>query len=127
MQATDFTAPESHETVIRQIRTRSEEKANVVGKRCDGSTLMCEIRGCEVQYEGKEVRMVALRDVSDRWEAEQARENLQESELRFRMLFDDAPDAICTLHPQRAIPRAPSMTMCKREVNGAPMILSRTR
>ena len=94
MQATDFTAPESHETVIRQIRTRSEEKADVVGKRRDGSTLMCEIRGCAVQYEGKEVRMVALRDVSDRWEAEQARENLQESEHRFRMLFDGAPDAI---------------------------------
>ena len=37
MQATDFTAPESHETVIRQIRTRSEEKSEVIGKRRDGS------------------------------------------------------------------------------------------
>ncbi len=94
MQATDFTAPESHETVIRQIRTRSEEKAEVIGKRRDGSTLMCEIRGRAIQYAGKEARMVALRDVSDRWKAEQARENLQESEHRFRMLFDGAPDAI---------------------------------
>jgi len=94
MRAVDFAAPESHDKIVRQIASGSEEKAEVIGKRRDGSTFMCEIRGRAVQYEGKDARMVAMRDASDRWEVEQARENLQESEQRCRMLFDGAPDAI---------------------------------
>lgn len=70
--AWDFLAPECHELVRQKIREGSEEPYEAVGLRKDGSRIDVEIRGRATTYQGRPVRVVAIRDVSDRKRAERA-------------------------------------------------------
>jgi len=63
----------------------------VIGLRKDGSTFDVEITGKNFEYEGKTIRVSALRDITKRKNAEQA---LRDSESKFREVFENAGDGI---------------------------------
>jgi PAS domain S-box-containing protein len=66
-------------------------RQNFLGRRKDGSTFSVEINLSRVQIDDEVLFCSAVRDVSQRKSIE---EQLRESEDRFRMLVEDAPDGI---------------------------------
>ena len=79
----DFIAPESRETRIEHIETNYEEPYVVMMVKKDGNTLTMEVAGRTISYKGRMARVVALRDITERKQAEEA---LRESEERYRAL-----------------------------------------
>lgn len=64
--AMDFTAPESREIVMQNIMSNYGGIYEASGLRKDGTTFPVELIGKGVIYNGKEVRMTALRDITER-------------------------------------------------------------
>ena len=65
-----FVAPEYLDTVRDHISRASTEPYEVVGMREDGSTLDLEVRGKSSSYRDREVRVTAVRDVTERKQSE---------------------------------------------------------
>ena len=63
----------------------------VMGLRKDGATFPMEIRIKLMDYRGSKVRMAAIRDLSERRQAEEA---LRESEEKYRSLVESSIDGI---------------------------------
>ena len=66
----DFVAPESIETVAGNIRAGFERSYEVTLIRADGTRFAAEVVGKDIVSDGKTLRMTAMRDVSDRKQAE---------------------------------------------------------
>jgi PAS domain S-box-containing protein len=62
---------------------------NGVYRRQDGSTFPAEIRAGKISYRGQNLRLAAIRDVTERKQAEEA---LLESEKRFRDVAENAQE-----------------------------------
>ncbi len=62
----DYVAPESIELVRQASSTRDERPYEAVGKRADGTTFAAEARGRTIQHRGRTVRIVTIRDISER-------------------------------------------------------------
>ena len=67
---TDFIAPDSIETVLNNMRAGFERPYEITLVRSDGSRFAAEVVGKDVVSGGKTVRMTAIRDISDRKQAE---------------------------------------------------------
>jgi PAS domain S-box-containing protein len=80
---------ESRETIIRHIRSGSEERYEVTGRRKDGSEIVVEITGRAMTYRGRKVRVGTLHDVTGRKRAEVTSRRLVEEQLR-RAAAEDA-------------------------------------
>jgi PAS domain S-box-containing protein len=93
MNAEKCATPESWKTILSKIAGGSEEPYEVVGVRKDGSTFPCELVGKPFRYHGKEVRLSAFRDVTERKKAEEA---LRSSEEKYRLLAENVSDVIWT-------------------------------
>lgn len=87
----DFTAPEMHETVLHHVRNGLTGPFRSIGLRADGERMPIEV--CGVTTESAHVRLVALRDLRDREQAEAKR---AESEDRYRDLIENSHELICT-------------------------------
>jgi PAS domain S-box-containing protein len=85
----EFTAPTMHEPVLEAVRTRSEQPFESIGIRADGTRFPLEL--CGVTKRGSNVRVVALRDMTERL---RANEELRRREERFRVLSHVAFDGI---------------------------------
>ena len=64
--ALEFVAPECRDLVRQKIATGAEEPYEIVGVRKDGSVLDLEVRGRAFTYRGRNVRVTAVRDITER-------------------------------------------------------------
>ena len=66
----EFVVPEHRDLVEQKIASGSEEPYEVTGVRKDGTLLDLEVRGRAYNYRERRVRIVAIRDITDRKAAE---------------------------------------------------------
>jgi PAS domain S-box-containing protein len=76
--AVDFVSPEWRQTVADAIREQRETGYEHQMVRKDGTHIQVEVRAKMAHAGGRLLRMTALRDVSERHEAEQRRKSLEE-------------------------------------------------
>lgn len=67
----DVIAPESHELVRNNVTSDCEGPYEHLALRKDGSTLPVEVRAKSLPYKGRVVRVTAIRDITQRKQAEQ--------------------------------------------------------
>src|SRR5918994_4357058 len=91
MPAVDFVAPESREAVAEHISTGSPEPYEAIALRKDGTNFYVEIRGKSSEYQGRGVRLAAIRDITARKRAEK---KLREAEHRYRALVEKVPAVV---------------------------------
>jgi diguanylate cyclase (GGDEF)-like protein/PAS domain S-box-containing protein len=87
----EWIAPESRELVQQNMLGGYCEPYEVLALRKDGSTFPAEIRGRSMPYRDRMVRVTALRDITDRRDAEQ---RLQRTNSLLHAVIDQAPFAI---------------------------------
>ncbi len=66
----------------------------------DGSIINVEIVSHNLDFDGVDAMIVAAYDVTER---EQSKRMLEESESRYRVLFDESPDAFCLMEQGRYV------------------------
>jgi PAS domain S-box-containing protein len=91
MSAMEFLTPETREITAQNIRSGYEKPYEVAGLRKDGSTFPVEITGKAIPYQGRTVRVAALRDITERKQAEQA---LQENRQLLQLVMDNIPQSV---------------------------------
>jgi len=87
----DFIGLESREEALANMSSPPSEPRQYAGLRKDGSTFPIEVLAREYHYEGRDVRVVSVRDITERMDAERA---LRVSEAQFRALIENASDFI---------------------------------
>ena len=60
----EFVAPESRDIIVEHIRTKNDYPYEAEGLRKDGSSFPLEIQAKTMPYEGRDVRVAAIRDLS---------------------------------------------------------------
>jgi PAS domain S-box-containing protein len=70
MLAPDLAAPESRELIIERLRRLSDQPFEAKGLRKDGSCFDTELSGKSIIYQGQPARVVGIRDISERKQAE---------------------------------------------------------
>jgi PAS domain S-box-containing protein len=100
MSVADVTATTDRERVMRHIQGGRESLIEAGGMRKDGTRIVIEAHGRTLQYHNRKVRITAVRDITQRKRAEQA---LRESRARYRMLLDQAPDAVLVTQDGRIV------------------------
>ena len=95
---TDFVAPESQDLIAQRVKARlaglnvpSFYEAKLLRK--DGTTIDVELSGSLIQYGDKPADLGIVRDITERKRAE---EKIRISEEKYRNLFEQATDVICT-------------------------------
>src|SRR5215218_7808280 len=91
MPAVDFVAPESREAVAEHISMGAPQPYEAVALRKDGTNFDVEIRGKSSEYQGRVVRLTAIRDITAR---KQAEKKLREAEHRYRALVEKVPAVV---------------------------------
>ena len=82
---TDWIVPEDREIVRKNMMSLISEPYEVTALRKDGSTFPAEIQAQTINYSGRSVRVIALRDVTDRRESEK---ELQDSYDRLKRVMN---------------------------------------
>jgi len=70
-KVSDFVAPESLASVENHIRSGSEERYELFARRKEGSTFPIEAQDKSLPYEGRRLLVTAIRDITERKEAEE--------------------------------------------------------
>jgi len=84
-------AAESVDTVQSKIASGAQTPYEAVGIKKDGTRFPIACHAKPLKYQGREVRVATMRDLSYRDEAEQA---LQETEEKFRTVAEQSPNMI---------------------------------
>ena len=87
MNSKDCILPAYHDLIEQNMAVNSQAPYEVVGIRKDNSTFDVELRGRTTTYQGQRIYVTAVRDITQRKEAERA---LQESERRLRTIISNA-------------------------------------
>jgi PAS domain S-box-containing protein len=69
--ALDFAALQSRDVILANIRSGAEGPYEALAERADGSQFPVEIRARAFAYQGRQVRMTAIRDITERAWVEQ--------------------------------------------------------
>jgi len=80
----NFIVPEDHETVSVHIRNGNERTYEVQGVRKDGSVFPLEIQAKNMPYQGRNTRVVAVRDLSQQKAMEAKTEQLQHENIALK-------------------------------------------
>jgi PAS domain S-box-containing protein len=89
--ALELAAPGSRDLVRRNIASGLEAGYEGEALRKDGSRFFVELRGRQVPYDGKMLRVTSIRDITQQKLAEQALRRSEESESTLRAFYDTAP------------------------------------
>jgi len=81
-------AESSRELVMRNILAGYEKPYEAVGLTKNGEEYPIQLEARNIPYKGKSARVVEFRDISSRKKAE---EELKDSELRHRVIFENSP------------------------------------
>ena len=87
----DFVAPEHHDLVRQHVREASAEAYEHMALRKDGTRIPVEVHGHTIPFHGRNLRVTAVRDMSDQYRSEEA---LRRSEEQFRAVFEGVRDVI---------------------------------
>jgi PAS domain S-box-containing protein len=85
----EVVAPESCDLVAEAIRSGRLEPYEHLTLRKDGTTFPVEARARVTQMVGRQLRVTAIRDITERKQAEEA---LKESEKKYRSVIDNVQD-----------------------------------
>jgi diguanylate cyclase (GGDEF)-like protein/PAS domain S-box-containing protein len=88
---TEWIAPGDRDRVAKNIVSGYEMPYEATGLRKDGSTFPALIRGKEMRFKDRSVRVTSMSDITERKRIEM---DLHESEATFRKLFEDSSDPI---------------------------------
>jgi PAS domain S-box-containing protein len=92
MDAIDFFTPQGADALTESLDSSDDEKFRAIGLRKDGSTFPAEVRlKTVVDNDGRDLRIVATRDLTDRITVEKA---LQELDDRLVRLTEGLPVAV---------------------------------
>ncbi len=86
-----FVSPESLEQVRRFMRSDYEGPREILLRRKDGTSLMIEVHGRPILHEGRQARVVAVRDITERKRMEEA---LKKSEAMYHMITQNMSDTL---------------------------------
>jgi PAS domain S-box-containing protein len=92
--------PEERDQVAERITMGDETPYESKGVRKDGSVFVSEVRARAIPYQGRLVRVAAIRDITDRKRAAQA---LQQSEAKFRGFVEQSSDGIFVVDEEGTI------------------------
>jgi PAS domain S-box-containing protein len=92
-------------------------------KKKDGIVFPVEITARHFSWQGREVHIAAIRDITDRKRAEEA---LRDSEFKFRTLFDSSPQAIALTEFQTGKLVDVNVKFCELTKYAAEEIMGRT-
>jgi PAS domain S-box-containing protein len=81
----DFLTPASRKPALSCMQTKCENPYEAVGIRKDGSLIPLEIQGKTMPRKGKDVRVVAIRDLTWRKAMEEEKARIQQENLNFSM------------------------------------------
>lgn len=84
-------AKESLEFVKEKIRTKASTPYEATGRKKNGERFPIACHAKPIKYQGREVRVVAIRDLSYR---EKSERKLRESEDKFQMVAEQSPNMI---------------------------------
>jgi PAS domain S-box-containing protein len=88
---TEWIIPEDRETVKANMAKDYSPPYEVTARRKDGTTFPAEIQARMFSYRGKRIRITALRDITDRKTAEEARKKSEQQEIeRLEMIRQHA-------------------------------------
>ena len=90
MELISFT-PESRRRVQDHMKSGSTATYDIEIFRPDGTIVPAETHGRDIEYLGRQARLVYMRDISER---KRANEALRESERNYRQIFNAANDAL---------------------------------
>ena len=82
-----FVALQDCQRVLQKIASGDESLYELTGLKKDGTTFCLEARGRAMSYQSRPVRVTAMRDITER---KQAEESLRQSELTLRSFFNSA-------------------------------------
>ncbi|MHC4630419.1 MAG: PAS domain S-box protein [Planctomycetota bacterium] len=85
-QVVELVAPEHRELVTENIRSGYEGIYEHKGLHKDGSLIDLEVHGLSVTYQGREMRLTAIRDITERKQADQ---KLLEDQVKLKSLASE--------------------------------------